>query len=119
RDYGLDEAPMTENALFCRVEVVTAKGIYAYLSSSSTSGQNVRLVPDRFEVQFEADGNQLIHLSGWPNMHWKFRNPQGTLGVDLWAQVDGMVVWPDAQYIWNVLGNLSGKRERSHRRWRL
>jgi hypothetical protein len=108
RDYGLDEAPMTENALFCRVEVVTAKGIYAYLSSSSTSGQNVRLVPDRFEVQFEVDGNQLIHLSGWPNMHWKSRNPQGTLGVDLWAQVDGMLVWPDCVLPRNTFGMCLG-----------
>jgi hypothetical protein len=87
RDYGLDDAPMTESALFCRVEVVTAKGIYAYLSSSSSSGRNVRLVPDRFEVQFEADGNQLIHLGGWPNMHWRFRNPEGSLRVDLWVQL--------------------------------
>lgn len=31
RDYGLDEAPASENALFCRVEVVTAEGIYAHL----------------------------------------------------------------------------------------
>ena len=108
RDYGLDEAPMTENALFCRVEVVTAKGIYAYLSSSSTSGQNVRLVPDRIDVQFEADGNQLIHLTGWPKMHWKFRNPQGTLCVDLWAQVDGMLVWPDCVLPRNTFGMCLG-----------
>jgi hypothetical protein len=108
RDYGLDEAPMTENALFCRVEVITAKGIYAYLSSSSTFGQNVRLARDRFEVQFEADGNQLIQLSGWPSMHWKFRNPQGTLCVDLWAQVDGMLIWPDCVLPRNTFGMCLG-----------
>jgi hypothetical protein len=28
-DWRLDDAPMTESALFCRAEVVTAKGIYA------------------------------------------------------------------------------------------
>jgi hypothetical protein len=108
RDYGLDETPMTESALFCRVEVVTAKGIYAYLSSSSTAGQNVRLIPDRFEVQFGADGNPLIHLSGWPNMHWKFRNSEGSLRVDLSAELDGMLVWPDCVLPRNTFGMCLG-----------
>jgi len=108
RDYGLDEAPMTESALFCRVEVVTTRGIYAYLSSSSTAGGNVRLVPDRFEVQFEADGNQLISLSGWPNMHWRFRNPEGSMSIDLSAELEGMLVWPDLLLPRNTFGMCLG-----------
>jgi hypothetical protein len=108
RDYGLDEAPMTESALFSRVEVITTKGIHAYLFSSSTAGGKVRLVPDRFEIQFEEDGRQLFHLSGWPNMRWKFQNPEGSLRVDLSAELDGMLVWPDCVLPRNTFGMCLG-----------
>ena len=108
RDYGLDEAPMNENALFWRVEVITADGIYAHLSSSSTAGEFVRVAPDHVDVQFEEGGRQLFHLGGWPNMRWEFRNPQGTLCVDLWAQLDGMLVWPDCVLPRNTFGMCLG-----------
>ena len=39
RDYGLDEAPTSENSLFTRIEIITARGIYAYLSSDPNLGQ--------------------------------------------------------------------------------
>jgi hypothetical protein len=108
RDYGLDEAPATENALFWRVEVVTAEGIFAHLSSSPTAGQSVRVASDRMEVRFDEGGSELIHLSGWPNIRWRLRNPQGSLSVDLSAQLEGMLVWPDCLLPRNTFGMCLG-----------
>ena len=108
RDYGLNEVPMNENALFWRVEVVTARGIVAHLSSTATGGTFLNTASDRFEISFDDHGTSLFALKGWPNMHWRFRNPEGSLMVDLSAAVEGMLVWPDFLMPRNAFGMCLG-----------
>ncbi len=95
RDYGLDEAPISENSLFIRIEIITARGIYAYLSSDPNSGQALHSSATGLDIQLSQGHRDLIRIAGWPVMHWQFQNVEGTLGVDLRVTLNQLTVWPD------------------------
>ena len=95
RDYGLDEAPTSENSLFTRIEIITARGIYAYLSSDPNSGQALHSSATGLDIQLSQGHRDLIRIAGWPVMHWQFQNVEGTLGVDLRVTLNQLTVWPD------------------------
>lgn len=108
RDYGLENAPISGNALFCRIEVVAAGGIHAYVLSDAASGQAVESKTDTLDVRFYDGGVELFHLTGWPSSHWYFRNPQDTVEVDLTVEVKNLVVWPDFLMPRNTFGMCVG-----------
>ena len=95
RDYGLDEAPTSENSLFTRIEIITARGIYAYLSSDPNLGQALHSSATGLDIQLSQGHRDLIRIAGWPVMHWQFQNVEGTLGVDLRVTLNQLTVWPD------------------------
>ncbi len=111
RDYGLEGVPISESALFCRIEVVAAEGIYAYLFSDPASGRAVESRTDELDVRFRQDGTDLVRLSGWPLSHWHFCNPQDTLEVDLKVQIQDLTVWPDFLMPRNTFGMCVGTSE--------
>jgi hypothetical protein len=95
RDYGLQNAPISDHALFRRIEIVTSTGIYAYFVSDSEAGATLKSHPNRFEVRFRENQQDLIRLTGWPQTHWHFQNSEGTLATDLVIHMNQMTVWPD------------------------
>ena len=95
RDYGLDEAPISDNSLFIRIEIITSQGIYAYLSSDPNSGQALHSSPTGLDIRFSQGQRDLIRMSGWPVTRWQFQNAEGTLAADLVVQLNQLTVWPD------------------------
>lgn len=108
RDYGLDSAPISDEALFSRIEVITPEGIYAYLFSDPASGRAVDSKGSSLNVRLNDGKAGLIRLTGWPVTHWHFRNPQGTLEADLKVQMKDLVVWPDFVMPRNTFGMCVG-----------
>ena len=104
RDYGLDEAPISANALFSRIEIITSQGIYAYLSSDPDSGQALHSSPTGLDLRFNQSQQDLIRMSGWPLTRWQYQNPEGTLTTDLTVQLNQLTVWPDFLMPNNIFG---------------
>ncbi|MBM3800988.1 MAG: hypothetical protein FJW26_01625 [Acidimicrobiia bacterium] len=95
RDYGIESAPISANALFSRIEVITSQGIYAYFSSDPDAGKALASSSTGLDLRLRNGQQDLIRISGWPVMHWQFQNPEGTLTTDLTVQIKQMTVWPD------------------------
>lgn len=95
RDYGIESAPVSANALFSRIEVITSQGIYAYFSSDPEAGEALASSPASVDLRLRDGQQDLIRISGWPVMRWQFQNPETTLTTDLTVQLKQMTVWPD------------------------
>jgi hypothetical protein len=104
RDYGLEAAPISANAFFSRIEIITSQGIYAYLSADSDSGQSLQSNPTVLDLRFSHGQRDLIRLFGWPITRWQFQNPEGTLRADLTVQLNQLTVWPDFVMPNNIFG---------------
>lgn len=95
RDYGIESAPISANALFSRIEVITSQGIYAYFSSDPDAGEALESSSAGLDLRHSHGQQDLIRISGWPVMRWQFQNPEATLTTDLTVQLKQMTVWPD------------------------
>jgi len=111
RDYGIDEAPISPNALFSRIEIITSQGIYAYLSSDPDSGQALQSSPTGLDLRFNQGQQDLIRMSGWPVTRWRYQNPEGTLTADLTVQLNQLTVWPDFLMPHNTFGVCVGSSD--------
>jgi len=104
RDYGLEAAPISVNALFSRIEIITSQGIYAYFSSDPDVGKSLSSSPTGLDLRLSRGQQDLIRMSGWPATRWEFQNPEGTLAADLTVQMDQLTVWPDFLMPNNIFG---------------
>src|SRR5258705_11320254 len=71
RDYGLEDAAMSANALFSRIEIITSQGIYAYLSSDPDAGKSLALSPIGLDLRLSQGRQDSIRMSGWPTTRWQ------------------------------------------------
>lgn len=95
KDYGVEDLPVADEALFWRVEVVTKEGIYAFVSSDPSKGKHLVSEKERLQVRFQDSGQVLFQIEGWPRTSWHFRNPEATLQVRLDVRPERLAVWPD------------------------
>ena len=95
RDYGLEEAPRSANALFSRIEIITSRGIYAYFSSEPNAGKSLASSLTALDLGLSQGQQDLIRMSGWPATRWLFQNPEATLKTDLTVHMKQLTVWPD------------------------
>jgi hypothetical protein len=94
-DYGLEEQRDATVPLGYRLEVVTPGGVAAYLYSDPHQGASVQSDPASMGIRLPADNVELFHLHGWPDMSWKFRSPDASIGAELQLSLKNMAVWPD------------------------
>jgi hypothetical protein len=92
-DYGLPISVEARVPLSYRIEVISSTGIEACLYSGKFERPPVEVSPHA--RRFHHDGNDLFHITGWPEMHWRFQSPDGSLAADLEISPRSMVVWPD------------------------
>ncbi|MEW5979008.1 MAG: hypothetical protein AB1898_24705 [Acidobacteriota bacterium] len=94
-DYGVDDLPIADNALFWRVELIGRQGIYAFVSSDPSQGDGLASNEATLQVKFEQSGERLFQIEGWPDARWEFQSPGGALQVRLQVQPQKLAVWPD------------------------
>jgi hypothetical protein len=95
QDYGLETSNAPLNPIAFRLEVITSVGVHACVFSDNELGKSVTSDASAMDVRFQADGEELFHLRGWPQMNWNFRSPDGSIGADLQVLPHEMAVWPD------------------------
>jgi hypothetical protein len=104
RDYGLEDAPRSANALFSRIEIITSQGIYAYFSSDPDAGKSLSSSATGLDLRLNRGQQDLIRMAGWPDTRWQFRNAEATLTTDLMVQMNQLTVWPDFLMPNNIFG---------------
>jgi len=92
-DYGLPASADLRVPVAYRVELITSAGVEACLFSGKFERHPVELSPSA--RRFRHEGKELFRLEGWPQMHWRFQSPDGSLGADLEVVPRRVVVWPD------------------------
>ena len=104
RDYGLEDAPRSANALFSRIEIITSRGIYAYFFSDPNVGKLLSSSLTALDLGLSQGRQDLIRMSGWPSTRWQFQNPEATLKTDLTVHMNQLTVWPDFLMPNNIFG---------------
>jgi hypothetical protein len=95
QDYGLQNQCISDQALFYRIEVITSSGVYAYVASDENSGRNIESSTNVVDISLSESNTAKFQIRGWPQMSWHFKHPANGLTVDLKADVQRMVIWPD------------------------
>jgi len=93
-DYGLAQ-PVSPDALFYRIEVLTPEGLYACIVADESKGAAVESDAGRMDIRLRQDGHAWFRVAGWPEMEWHFESPDAALGADLAVSPHHVVLWPD------------------------
>ncbi|MEW5816276.1 MAG: hypothetical protein AB1798_12875, partial [Spirochaetota bacterium] len=69
-----EDRPVDRSLLQLHLELVTKEGTVLWIPTGIYDAGRVASRPDRMDIRFEDDGNEIFKLSGWPDMQWHFRS---------------------------------------------
>jgi len=113
RDYGSSTEPSP--AMFMlHIEMLTKQGAVLWLATGRYDGRDVVTSPDRLDSRFDADGQRLFHITGWPHMRWAMQSDDGDIAVDMTIDLQQVAILPDAVLpsntfaMWLSVGRIEG-----------